>query len=168
MRRKRGRLPFTYPSWPNVILRTGDFQLMPVKRFERPFPPIRPIRRHITFLEHCLKSRGMGWMPRSSTVRPWISTPLSNRHRCNLDRTTSWNKFGKIDLGSDNGDKIRRTRKATGIWMKNNRYILIVGCGRLGSHLANQLSRDGNSVVVIDKDETTFSMTCHRISAAFA
>jgi trk system potassium uptake protein len=41
--------------------------------------------------------------------------------------------------------------------MKNSRFILIVGCGRLGSRLANQLSRDGNSVVVIDKDETTFS-----------
>jgi len=41
--------------------------------------------------------------------------------------------------------------------MKNNRYIVIVGCGRLGSHLANQLSREGSSVVVIDKDETTFN-----------
>jgi trk system potassium uptake protein TrkA len=41
--------------------------------------------------------------------------------------------------------------------MKNSRFILIVGCGRLGSQLANQLSRDGNSVVVIDKDEATFS-----------
>ncbi|MDQ7784361.1 MAG: TrkA family potassium uptake protein [Desulfomonilaceae bacterium] len=41
--------------------------------------------------------------------------------------------------------------------MKNNRYIVIVGCGRLGSHLANQLSRAGNSVVVIDRDEATFS-----------
>jgi len=41
--------------------------------------------------------------------------------------------------------------------MKNNCYIVIVGCGRLGLHLANQLSRDGNSVVVIDKLETTFN-----------
>ena len=41
--------------------------------------------------------------------------------------------------------------------MKNNRYIVIVGCGRLGSHLANQLSRDGNSIVVIDTDEATFN-----------
>jgi trk system potassium uptake protein TrkA len=40
--------------------------------------------------------------------------------------------------------------------MKNNRYIVIVGCGRLGSHLANRLSRDGHSVVVIDRDEATF------------
>ncbi len=41
--------------------------------------------------------------------------------------------------------------------MKNNRYIVIVGCGRLGSHLANHLSRSGNSVVVVDRDETTFN-----------
>lgn len=40
--------------------------------------------------------------------------------------------------------------------MRNNRYIMIVGCGRLGSHLANHLSRAGNSVVVIDRDEPTF------------
>ena len=37
--------------------------------------------------------------------------------------------------------------------MKRNRYIVIVGCGRLGSHLANHLSRAGDSVVVIDRDE---------------
>ena len=41
--------------------------------------------------------------------------------------------------------------------MKNSLYIVIVGCGRLGSHLANQLSRAGHSVVVIDTDETTFA-----------
>jgi len=41
--------------------------------------------------------------------------------------------------------------------MKNNRFIVIVGCGRLGSFLANQLSREGNSVVVIDTDEDTFN-----------
>ena len=40
--------------------------------------------------------------------------------------------------------------------MKNSLYIVIIGCGRLGSHLANQLSRVGHSVVVIDKDESTF------------
>jgi trk system potassium uptake protein TrkA len=40
--------------------------------------------------------------------------------------------------------------------MKNSLYIVIVGCGRLGSGLANQLSRIGHSVVVIDSDETTF------------
>ena len=41
--------------------------------------------------------------------------------------------------------------------MRNNRYIVIVGCGRLGSLLSNNLSRAGNSVVVIDRDETTFN-----------
>ncbi|MFZ7128602.1 MAG: potassium channel family protein [Desulfobacterales bacterium] len=41
--------------------------------------------------------------------------------------------------------------------MKNSLYIVIVGCGRLGSHLANQLSGAGHSVVVIDRDEATFT-----------
>jgi trk system potassium uptake protein TrkA len=41
--------------------------------------------------------------------------------------------------------------------MKNNLYIVIVGCGRLGSHLANRLSHVGHSVVVIDTDEATFN-----------
>ena len=40
--------------------------------------------------------------------------------------------------------------------MKNSLFIVIVGCGRLGSGLANQLSRIGHSVVVIDSDEDTF------------
>lgn len=42
--------------------------------------------------------------------------------------------------------------------MSSHRYIVIVGCGRLGSYLANQLSRNGNSVVIIDIDESRF---CH-------
>ncbi|MBU2547187.1 MAG: TrkA family potassium uptake protein [Proteobacteria bacterium] len=40
--------------------------------------------------------------------------------------------------------------------MKKDRYIVIVGCGRLGSDLANHLSREGHSVVVIDPVEATF------------
>jgi trk system potassium uptake protein TrkA len=40
--------------------------------------------------------------------------------------------------------------------MKPSLYIVIVGCGRLGSHLANQLSRVGHLVVVIDVNEETF------------
>lgn len=40
--------------------------------------------------------------------------------------------------------------------MKHSLYIVIVGCGRLGSLLANRLSRVGHSVVVIDKDRETF------------
>jgi trk system potassium uptake protein TrkA len=36
------------------------------------------------------------------------------------------------------------------------RYIVIVGCGRLGSMLANQLSRRGRNVVVVDRDASAF------------
>jgi len=35
-------------------------------------------------------------------------------------------------------------------------YIIIVGCGRSGSRLANQLSEEGHDVVVIDKDKQSF------------
>lgn len=41
--------------------------------------------------------------------------------------------------------------------MKDSLYIVIVGCGRLGSYLANQLSLAGHSVVVIDSNEANFS-----------
>ncbi len=33
---------------------------------------------------------------------------------------------------------------------------LIIGCGRLGSSIANKDSLDGRNVLVIDKDETSF------------
>jgi trk system potassium uptake protein TrkA len=36
-------------------------------------------------------------------------------------------------------------------------FIIIVGCGRIGAYLANQLSRQGQSVVVIDLDESSFA-----------
>ncbi|SKA08118.1 potassium channel family protein [Selenihalanaerobacter shriftii] len=36
-------------------------------------------------------------------------------------------------------------------------YILIVGCGKAGSHLANSLSKEGNDVVVIDNREEAFN-----------
>lgn len=36
-------------------------------------------------------------------------------------------------------------------------YIIIVGCGRLGSLLANRLSGQGCSVVIIDRREEAFS-----------
>jgi len=35
-------------------------------------------------------------------------------------------------------------------------FILIVGCGRLGSFLANRLSSKGHSIVVIDVKESAF------------
>lgn len=34
--------------------------------------------------------------------------------------------------------------------------IIIVGCGRMGSFIANQLSRKGYSVIIIDVDEGAF------------
>ncbi|MFO7929088.1 MAG: NAD-binding protein [Candidatus Humimicrobiaceae bacterium] len=35
-------------------------------------------------------------------------------------------------------------------------YIIIVGCGRLGSHIANLFSKKKKSVVVIDKESNAF------------
>ena len=32
-------------------------------------------------------------------------------------------------------------------------YIIVVGCGRLGAHLAGEFSRQGHSVVAVDSDE---------------
>jgi trk system potassium uptake protein TrkA len=37
------------------------------------------------------------------------------------------------------------------------RYVVVVGCGRLGSTLANTLSQLGDSVVVIDRKEAAFA-----------
>jgi trk/ktr system potassium uptake protein len=42
-------------------------------------------------------------------------------------------------------------------------YIIIVGCGRVGSSLANGLSQKGHDVVVIDKEEEAFK----RLGATF-
>ncbi len=41
--------------------------------------------------------------------------------------------------------------------MAESQYIVIVGCGRLGSILACRLSSQGNSVVVIDPYESSFN-----------
>jgi trk system potassium uptake protein TrkA len=48
--------------------------------------------------------------------------------------------------------------------MKDSRYIVIVGCGRLGALLANRLSLEGHSVVVIDRNEATFKDLSHDFS----
>ena len=40
---------------------------------------------------------------------------------------------------------------------KNSQYIVVIGCGRLGSLLASQLSAQGHSVVIIDRHEAAFS-----------
>ncbi|MGB3765525.1 MAG: TrkA family potassium uptake protein [Phormidesmis sp.] len=39
---------------------------------------------------------------------------------------------------------------------KDSQYIVVIGCGRLGSLLASQLSAQGHSVVVIDRYEAAF------------
>ncbi|SMP55157.1 potassium channel family protein [Anoxynatronum buryatiense] len=38
-----------------------------------------------------------------------------------------------------------------------DKYIIIVGCGRLGAHVAKMFTRSRNSLVMIDKDATAFS-----------
>lgn len=40
--------------------------------------------------------------------------------------------------------------------MAQSKYIVVVGCGRLGSILACRLSSQGNSIVVIDPYESSF------------
>lgn len=35
-------------------------------------------------------------------------------------------------------------------------FAVIIGCGRMGSYLANRLSREGHSLVVVDIDSSTF------------
>ena len=41
--------------------------------------------------------------------------------------------------------------------MAQSQYVVVVGCGRLGSILACRLSSQGNSVVVIDPNEVSFN-----------
>jgi trk system potassium uptake protein TrkA len=40
--------------------------------------------------------------------------------------------------------------------MGHSKHIIIVGCGRLGGSLANQLSASGQRVVIIDRREGSF------------
>lgn len=40
--------------------------------------------------------------------------------------------------------------------MKKSLYIAVIGCGRLGSILASDLSQQGYYVIVIDKDPSAF------------
>ncbi|MHB1089336.1 MAG: potassium channel family protein [Acidimicrobiales bacterium] len=42
------------------------------------------------------------------------------------------------------------------MWSYNGVHIVVVGCGRVGSGLAMQLSDEGHSVVVIDKNRDAF------------
>jgi trk system potassium uptake protein TrkA len=41
--------------------------------------------------------------------------------------------------------------------MSQSLYVVIVGCGRLGSALAGRLSAEGHGVVAIDRDEHAFA-----------
>jgi trk system potassium uptake protein TrkA len=38
------------------------------------------------------------------------------------------------------------------------KYVVIIGCGRLGSTLANRLSSNGNSIVMIDRSNEAFDL----------
>ena len=40
---------------------------------------------------------------------------------------------------------------------KDSQYIIVIGCGRLGSMLASGLSAQGHSVVIIDQDDAAFN-----------
>jgi trk system potassium uptake protein len=42
------------------------------------------------------------------------------------------------------------------VWSDGGVHIVVVGCGRVGSELAMQLSEEGHSVVIIDKNRDSF------------
>ena len=42
--------------------------------------------------------------------------------------------------------------------MKKSLYIAVIGCGRLGSILASELSQQDHEVVVIDRDQGAFAL----------
>lgn len=46
---------------------------------------------------------------------------------------------------------------------RNEIYHVIVGCGRLGAHIANEFSNDGENVLVIDENRRSFQ----RLSSSF-
>ena len=48
--------------------------------------------------------------------------------------------------------------------MKKSIYVAVIGCGRLGSILASDLSQQGHEVVVIDRDRSAFA----RLSEEFS
>jgi trk system potassium uptake protein TrkA len=49
-------------------------------------------------------------------------------------------------------------------WKIWPQYVVVVGCGRLGSLLAGLLSQAGSSVVVIDRDEAAFELLSSEFS----
>ena len=46
---------------------------------------------------------------------------------------------------------------------KEDAYTIIIGCGRLGANLANELSEGGSNVLIMDKDKSSF----RKLSSAF-
>ena len=42
--------------------------------------------------------------------------------------------------------------------MKRDMYVIIVGCGRVGSSMARQLVGEGHDVVVVDEDPSSFRL----------
>lgn len=49
----------------------------------------------------------------------------------------------------------------TEMWSDEVMHIVVVGCGRVGSELAMQLSDEGHSVVIIDKNRDAFRRLTH-------
>ena len=49
--------------------------------------------------------------------------------------------------------------------MKNK--IIVIGCGRLGSSIANENSRKGDDVLVMDTDKSSFSRLDEQFSGIF-
>ena len=44
---------------------------------------------------------------------------------------------------------------------KKSSYTIIIGCGRLGANLANTLSEEGESVLILDKSKDSFRKLSH-------
>ena len=47
------------------------------------------------------------------------------------------------------------------MWSDETVHIIVVGCGRVGSELAMELSEEGHSVVIIDKNRDSFRRLTH-------
>jgi trk system potassium uptake protein len=52
-------------------------------------------------------------------------------------------------------------RAIPAVWSDETVHIIVVGCGRVGSELAMELSEEGHSVVVIDKNRNSLRRLTH-------
>ena len=43
-------------------------------------------------------------------------------------------------------------------------HILIIGCGKVGSHLANLLSQLGHDVAIVDRNPESFALLDHEFA----